>query len=110
MTTNRVTLQEAVAKLPQQTDGQLCYVTLLQRGSMSLGLYAPQGRDDQTPHIQDELYVVIAGQGEFVNGSERHAFAPGDVLFVPAGAEHRFEQFSDDFQAWVIFYGPEGGE
>jgi len=23
---------------------------------------------------------------------------------------HRFEQFSDDFEAWVFFYGPEGGE
>jgi len=32
------------------------------------------------------------------------------MLFVPAGVEHRFENFSDDFATWVIFYGPEGGE
>ena len=43
-------------------------------------------------------------------GSERHGFAPGDMLFVPAGTVHRFEDFSDDFATWVIFYGPEGGE
>ena len=33
-----------------------------------------------------------------------------DVLFVPAGIVHRFEQFTDDFKVWVIFYGPDGGE
>jgi mannose-6-phosphate isomerase-like protein (cupin superfamily) len=40
----------------------------------------------------------------------RHAFGPGDVLFVPAGVEHHFENFTDDLATWVIFYGPEGGE
>ncbi|MDQ3378133.1 MAG: cupin domain-containing protein, partial [Actinomycetota bacterium] len=35
---------------------------------------------------------------------------PGDALFVPAGVEHRFENFTDDLVAWVVFYGPEGGE
>ena len=47
--------------------------------------------------------MVVSGRGEFVNGSERHAFAPGDLLFVPAGVEHRFEQFSDDLAVWVVF-------
>jgi len=32
------------------------------------------------------------------------------VLFVPARVEHRFEEFSDDFATWVIFWGPKGGE
>ena len=37
-------------------------------------------------------------------------FGPGDLLFVPAGVEHRFEEFSDDLAVWVVFYGPDGGE
>jgi uncharacterized RmlC-like cupin family protein len=37
-------------------------------------------------------------------------FGPGDFLFVPAGIEHRFVNFTDDFSTWVIFYGPKGGE
>ena len=37
-------------------------------------------------------------------------FLPGDFLFVPARAEHRFLDFTDDFTTWVLFYGAEGGE
>jgi mannose-6-phosphate isomerase-like protein (cupin superfamily) len=106
----RWTVQEAAAQLPAQTAEQLRFVNLFARGTLSLELYAPQGRDKQEPHTQDELYVVVSGEGEFVNGADRHPFKAGDVLFVPAGVEHRFERFSDDFQTWVIFYGPQGGE
>lgn len=105
-----LTAAAAAAALPAQRADQLRFVTLLQHGSMSVELYAPQGEDRQTPHEQDELYVVIAGRGEFQNGAARHPFGPGDVIFVPAGVEHRFLSFSDDFQTWVIFYGPAGGE
>lgn len=110
MSPHRFTLAEAAAALPDQSAGRLRYATLFQRGSLSVELYAPQGEDLQTPHAQDELYVVLSGSGEFLNGDERHPFRPGDVLFVPAGVEHRFLNFTDDFQTWVIFYGPEGGE
>ena len=29
---------------------------------------------------------------------------------MPAGTEHRFEDMSQDFGTWMVFYGPEGGE
>ncbi len=83
---------------------------LLAHGSMLVRFYAPRGSDPQTPHSQDEIYVVVQGSGWFVNGEDRHPFAAGDVLFVPAGLVHRFEDFTDDFCTWVVFYGPEGGE
>ena len=86
------------------------FVKVLEHGSMEVELYAPRGVDGQTPHPRDELYVVVSGTGEFVNGPERHPFGPGDVLFVPAGVEHRFEGFTDNLAVWVFFYGPEGGE
>lgn len=77
---------------------------------MEVEYYRPEGVDRQRPHDRDEVYVVIAGTGTFVKGENRHRFEPGQVLFVPAGVEHRFEDFSDDFATWVLFYGPEGGE
>lgn len=83
---------------------------LMKHGSMTLRHYAPRGQDPQGPHDQDELYVVIAGEGTFVRSGERTPFGPGDVLFAGAGETHRFEDFSDDFETWVVFYGPQGGE
>ena len=85
-------------------------VPVLGHGSMIVEYYAPRGSDRQQPHARDELYVIAVGTGTFLNGDARHPFAPGDVIFVPAGVVHRFEDFSDDFATWVIFYGPEGGE
>ncbi|WP_420891155.1 cupin domain-containing protein [Minwuia thermotolerans] len=82
----------------------------MEHGSMTLRYYAPKGRDPQTPHDQDEIYIVASGSGTFFMNGERVPFGPGDALFAPAGAEHRFEDFSDDFATWVIFYGPDGGE
>lgn len=97
----------ALARLPGPAGER--FVTLFQRGTLRLEVYAPRGRDEQTPHEQDEIYVVLQGTGTFVCGTEREPFEPGDLLFVAAGVPHRFEDFSDDLAVWVIFYGPEGG-
>jgi mannose-6-phosphate isomerase-like protein (cupin superfamily)/catechol 2,3-dioxygenase-like lactoylglutathione lyase family enzyme len=79
-------------------------------GSMSVIVFAPRGKDYQTSHRQDELYVVLKGSGVLVIESTRHPFSEGDVLFVPANRIHRFEEFSPDFVTWAIFWGPDGGE
>jgi mannose-6-phosphate isomerase-like protein (cupin superfamily) len=100
-------LAETLANLPKAGER---YTVARRHGTMRLGLYAPKDQDAQTPHAQDELYVVTRGRGEFVCAGERVSFETGDVLFAPAGIEHRFENFSADFATWVVFYGPEGGE
>ncbi len=86
------------------------YMDLITHGSMRVGLYALRDHDPQKPHTQDEIYIVASGSGEFVNDGERKPFRSGDIIFVKAGVEHRFENFTDDFQTWVVFWGPEGGE
>jgi mannose-6-phosphate isomerase-like protein (cupin superfamily) len=113
MTTNddtqrRVTVEEAMARVPSP-DGKR-FATVLEHGSLTVEIYAPRGVDPQQPHTRDEAYIVVQGSGEFINGESREAFTPGDFLFVPAGVEHRFVNFTDDLIVWVIFYGPEGGE
>ena len=107
-------VRHADAKAAQITEGSRS-AQMMDHGSMKLRYFAPRGRDDQTPHDQDELYFVVAGEGEFVIDQneaslERKSFGPGDVMFAPAGAVHRFENFSDDFATWVVFWGPKGGE
>lgn len=105
----RLTPHHALAALARH-ESDLPFVELLAHGTLSVEIYRPVGQDLQTPHTRDEVYVVVSGVGEFVNGGQRKPFEPGELLFVPAGVEHRFENFSDDFATWVIFYGPEGGE
>ena len=86
------------------------FVVAMTHGTMVVEIYAPVGTDTQTPHSQDELYFIHSGTGTFRVGDERHPFEPGTCLFVPAGVEHRFEKFTDDFATWAVFWGPEGGE
>ena len=104
----RVSFTDAVKRVPQP-DGRR-WAALFQHGTLEVEIYAPRGNDPQQPHKKDEVYVVAQGSGEFLCGNERVKFGAGDLLFVPAGETHRFENFSDDFTAWEIFYGPEGGE
>jgi len=86
------------------------FVSAFAHGSMSVEFYAPIGIDPQTPHDQDELYVIHSGSGEFLMTGKTHLCAVGDVFFVPAGTDHRFENFTEDFSTWVVFWGPKGGE
>jgi mannose-6-phosphate isomerase-like protein (cupin superfamily) len=85
-------------------------VSLLQRGTLNVKLSFPVPPNRQTPHTQDEIYVVVRGQGVLFHDGKRDAFGPGDLMFIAAGTEHRFEDFTDDLAVWVVFYGPQGGE
>ena len=103
-----VGLAEALAKGPPPP-GNLA-VPIFSHGSLVVELYAPVACDPQKPHTRDEVYFVTRGRGFFFDGERRHSVEAGSFLFVPAGQVHRFEDFSSDFVAWVVFYGPEGGE
>jgi mannose-6-phosphate isomerase-like protein (cupin superfamily) len=81
------------------------YKRLIEKTDFDVGMYRPNETDDQTPHERDEVYVVATGTGEFVCAGERQAFVAGDLFYVPAGIEHRFENYSGDFSTWVVFIG-----
>ena len=105
----KITIEEAAAAQLKKVHPQK-FVDVLRHGTLNVEIYAPEKVDQQTPHTRDEVYVIIRGEGMFLNGEQQHTFQAGDVLFVPAGVVHRFENFTEDFLTWVIFYGPEGGE
>jgi mannose-6-phosphate isomerase-like protein (cupin superfamily) len=102
-------LETILDRLPDEPQAVRVHYAI-RHGTMRAGVYAPRGVDPQGPHDQDEIYIVAAGSGVFMKSGERKPFAAGDLLFVEAGAEHRFEDFTDDFVAWVVFWGPKGGE
>jgi mannose-6-phosphate isomerase-like protein (cupin superfamily) len=86
------------------------YIEHLRTADISVGTYSipAGGVDPQSPHTEDEVYVVTAGRAVFVDAGGRVAVGPGATLFVPAGAEHRFVEVSADF-AVVVVFGPAEG-
>lgn len=85
-------------------------VTAFRRGPLDVALSFPVLPRPQTPHARDEIYFIIRGRGVLIHDGKRDPFESGDLLFVAAGIEHQFEDTSEDFAIWRVFYGPEGGE
>jgi mannose-6-phosphate isomerase-like protein (cupin superfamily) len=106
--TRVIRLVEAQADIPDSANKRS--VRVLRRGTLDVVLGTPARPDEQTPHEQDEVYVVVRGRGVLFHDGKRDPFGPGDFLFVAAATEHCFEDFSDDFLMWRVFYGPKGGE
>ena len=103
-----ICLVEAQKQIPTPTGERA--VLVLKRGTLDVKLSIPVPPNVQTPHEQDELYLVIRGRGVLVHNGKRDPFTAGDILFVAAGVEHHYEDFSGDLALWRIFYGERGGE
>jgi mannose-6-phosphate isomerase-like protein (cupin superfamily) len=89
------------------------YVEQLRTPDLSVGTYRipANGGDDQSPHTEDEIYVVTAGRARVVTPSGAADVGPGAVIFVPAGEEHRFVDVAEDLALLVVFgpaYGSRG--
>ncbi|MFI6265019.1 cupin domain-containing protein [Micromonospora sp. NPDC051006] len=86
------------------------WVEHLRVPDLSVGTYCipAGGVDDQSPHTEDEIYVVTAGRARIVTPSGDAAVGPGAVIFVPAGEEHRFVDVTEDLVLLVVF-GPAYG-
>jgi mannose-6-phosphate isomerase-like protein (cupin superfamily) len=82
----------------------------MQHGTLRALLSLPVPPNRQTPHVQDEVYIIVRGRGVLFHGGQRDPFETGDFIFVAAGTEHWFEDFTADLAVWVVFYGPPGGE
>ncbi len=101
----RVALADALGQLPGPHGER--FASVVRNQWLEIEIYAPRGFDPQEPHTRNEIYWIQAGRGTYVCEGERVQFGPGDLLFAAAGAVHRFEEFTDDLVAWVLFYGPE---
>ena len=86
------------------------FINLFRHGTLEIEICKPDKIDLQEAHDKDEIYFIGSGSGFLQQESACEPANPGDVFFVPAGARHKFVDFSSDFSTWVIFYGPSGGE
>jgi mannose-6-phosphate isomerase-like protein (cupin superfamily) len=76
-------------------------------GDLEVRFAARPSKGPQVPHLRDELYVVAAGTGRYRVEQTVTDVGPGDVLFCAAQVAHGFEETSEDFSVWVLFYGPQ---
>jgi len=92
--------------LPRDADGH-GYVDFLASTKLSVGLAIwPAGSTDrQKPHREDEVYYVINGRGSIRVADEDRPVAPGSLVFVAAGVEHRFHNISEDLRV-LVFWAP----
>lgn len=85
------------------------YVEWVRSESLSGGVYRlPAGSvDGQSPHQEDEVYVVTAGAADLEVEGRRAPVRPGSVAFVPRLAAHRFVDITHDLEVAVVFAPPE---
>jgi mannose-6-phosphate isomerase-like protein (cupin superfamily) len=74
---------------------------------LSGGLYVLDAgaTDPQSPHAEDELYVVMSGRAKVMVGGEVRPVAAGSVIFVAADVEHKFHDIEQRLILLVMF-GP----
>jgi mannose-6-phosphate isomerase-like protein (cupin superfamily) len=87
------------------------WVDHLQGPAMSLGTYCipAGGVDDQVPHREDEIYVVISGRATLLVDGQRIDVAAGSAVYVSAGRAHRFTDIVEDLTVLVVFAPPYSG-
>jgi mannose-6-phosphate isomerase-like protein (cupin superfamily) len=90
--------------------GEVNYVPQFASHELSVGTYSlpAGGFDDQSPHNEDEIYVVQSGRATVVTPSGTADVGPGAVIYVPAGEEHQFTSITEDLALLVFFAPPYG--
>ena len=80
------------------------YEIVHESAGLEVGVYvlvAPEP-DRQQPHEDDEVYVVLDGDGILDVEGRSVAVREGSAVFVEAGAEHRFTAY-EQLAVLVIF-------
>ena len=90
---------------PEKTD----YREVHRSADLSTGIYEIPigGYDGQTPHTEDEVYVVLAGRARLAGSEQSIDVGPGSVVFVEAGEGHRFVDVHEPLSVVVVFGPPE---
>jgi mannose-6-phosphate isomerase-like protein (cupin superfamily) len=71
---------------------------------LEVGVYvlvAPEA-DEQQPHDDDEVYVVLEGSGTLEIEGKPFPVGEGEAIYVPARADHRFTAY-EQLAVLVIF-------
>jgi len=81
------------------------YREFLRVPALSCGIYTlPTGAKDlQSPHDEDEVYLVVRGKGRVRVGGEERKVGPGSLLYVRATSQHSFFEIEEEITLLVFF-------
>ena len=83
------------------------YHEFLSVPDLSGGLYVLEegATDPQSPHTEDELYVVMSGRARVTVGGDERDVRSGSLIFVGAGVPHRFHDIEERL-VLIVAFGP----
>ena len=88
-------------------DTFLLYSPTEQRFPLFIRAIEPQAPTSWHSHDLVELAVILRGRAEHVTGAGRCLLRRGDVLLIPRGVYHRYDETSADFSIFNILFVPE---
>lgn len=99
-----IEVAEAAARLRDRGGG---FDVVHTSPGLEIGVYVLVAPEEakQVPHVLDEIYVVLDGDGEIEVAGERRPIRRGEGVFVPAGTEHRVHPY-EELTLLVVFNGP----
>lgn len=86
-------------------------VSPIQAEHFSIGYVTLDPHGGQVPwhsHAQEEVYVVLQGQGEMCLGEERTVVTSGQAVYVPSGVFHQMTNVGAEPLRMLYCYGPAG--
>jgi len=104
-----------LAELVEKSEGRDApYLEFLRVPALSCGIYqlSVGAEDRQATHDEDEVYFVLKGRAQIVQGGNKSPIARGSILYIPADSEHQFVEIEEDLSLLVFFGsgGPSGAE
>lgn len=88
----------------RRLSGEL-YLEFLRQPALSAGLYeiAAGADDPQTPHHEDEVYIVMSGRAQLRVRDKDRSVETGTVAYVPKEVPHRFHSVVEPLSVVVVF-------
>lgn len=95
-----------LADIKQRLSGKAVeYLEFLNVPALNCGVYflAAGSKDMQSPHDDDEVYLVLSGRARMRLDDTERDVGPGSLLYVGATTEHSFFEIEEDMTLLVIF-------
>jgi mannose-6-phosphate isomerase-like protein (cupin superfamily) len=83
--------------------------TFINRDSLAVGLLVLQSGEDDTqiPHSNDEVYLIISGDGFLRIKNKDYPVSKDKLFFVAKNVEHFFHSNAHELRVLYFFGGPD---